>query len=195
MKKIKVKIHLLSLRIRNIFLRIKMIGKFKYNINILSTKKYKYKVKEDINLEYYLLKNRVKCKIVPYEKNINTNVIIRTIWGYHNNINKFIYYIKNNNNIIINSKDVILNNYDKKSQYDILMKYNINVVHTNFVDKLEDLIGININNKVIKPRISASGNNTFLIRNDVDKIKAINEFKNHNIKDIMIQPFIKSVSD
>ena len=188
----KIALYLFLYRLKNSF--YKLTHKFDKHINILSNKEHKYKSKEDLMLQEALLKNGVKTNIIAYEDNINDNIVIRTIWGFNKDIDTFKNYLNNNTHIILNNKDIILNNINKKNQYDLFVKYNIPHIDTIFVDNLNDINNIDIEEKVIKPDISESGNNTFLAHNK-DKEHIINHFKDNNINNVMIQPFIDSIKD
>ena len=65
MKKIKNMIYRLRLKLlllRNSFYRL--VNSFDKEILIVSSNKYVNKVKEDINLCYYLMKNKINSRIV-----------------------------------------------------------------------------------------------------------------------------------
>ena len=80
------------------------------------------------------------------------------------------------------------NNIDKKKQYQILKENDISTIDTIFLDNIKEY-KYNGEKIVIKPAISASGDNTFIINNvnDLENIK--------NLNNIMIQPFIDGVND
>lgn len=178
--KLRIKLLYLSNNIQYLFAR----GK---TINIVSSNKYKNKIKEDLILQKYLLKEGYHTKIISFEDNYQGNDlnIIRSVWGYHHNVERFLKFI--NNNKTINNKDIIINNINKKKQYQILKENDITVIDTIFLDNIK---GYKYNGKrlVIKPVISASGDNTFIISNvnDLDNVK--------ELTNIMIQPFISSVT-
>ena len=91
MKKIKNIIYKLRLKLllfRNFLYR--KLNKYDKRIIIASSNKYVNKVKEDINLCYYLLKNGIYSEIKDW-KNISNdeNIIIRSVWGYQNEIDDF----------------------------------------------------------------------------------------------------------
>ena len=190
--KIKIVLYLFLYRLKNNFYAL--THKFDKHINILSNKEHKYKSKEDLMLQEALLKNGVKTKIIAYEDNIDDNIVIRTIWGFNNNVDLFINYLNSNTHIVLNNKDIILNNMNKKNQYDLLVKYDIPHIDTVFINNIDEINNYDISNKIIKPNISESGNNTFLTQNS-DKENIIYHYKNNNINNVMIQPFIDSVKE
>ena len=179
--KLRIKLLYLSNNIKYLFAR----GK---TINIVSSNKYKNKIKEDLILQKYLLKEGYHTKIISFEDNYQGNDlnIIRSVWGYHHNVERFLKFI--NNNKTINNKDIIINNIDKKKQYQILKVNDINTIDTIFLDNIKEY-KYNGKKIVIKPVISASGDNTFIINNvnDLENVK--------NLNNIMIQPFIDGVND
>ena len=148
---------------------------FTNNIAIISCNKFKNKVKEDLYLKHSLNKMNVNAEIVSWEdKSIDFKkydaLIIKSIWGYDNNLdefNKWLNYIEKNNIKIFNSIEIIRNNFDKEKQFSILDKYNINHIETIFINK-DDTTEIEkmlkkYNKIVIKPSISESGKNTYII--------------------------------
>lgn len=187
MRKLQKKIYKLRIKLLYLSNSIKYLFARGKKINIVSSNKYKNKIKEDLILQKYLLKEGYHTKIISFEDNYQGNDlnIIRSVWGYHHNVERFLKFI--NNNKTINNKDIIINNINKKKQYQILKENDITVIDTIFLDNIKDY---KYNGKilVIKPVISASGDNTFIISNvnDLDNVK--------ELTNIMIQPFISSVT-
>lgn len=187
MRKLQKKIYKLRIKLLYLSNNIKYLFARGKTINIVSSNKYKNKIKEDLILQKYLLKEGYHTKIISFEDNYQGNDlnIIRSVWGYHHNVERFLKFI--NNNKTINNKDIIINNINKKKQYQILKENDITVIDTIFLDNIKDY---KYNGKilVIKPVISASGDNTFIINNvnDLDNVK--------ELTNIMIQPFISSVT-
>lgn len=186
-------------------------------IAIVSCDKWKNLVKEDILLKQELNKNMINAEIISWQdKDIDYSkynaLIIRSIWGYQDYIEDFIEWIndkKLSNIKVINPVDILLNNLNKHEQFKILDKNNIPHIETTFIEKndIDDnkIKAIYNKNKgiVIKPIISGSGENTFIISNKIKKnsielkeIKkkfrnVLNEYNNY----IMVQPFIKEIKD
>ena len=188
------KLSLFVLKIRNnIF---KLFKKCDKSITIVSSKKYKNKIKEDINLEYHLLKMGVNTSIKEWDAEIDDNIIIRSVYGYQNSIIEFRLFLENINKIIINNKKVLLDNIDKQKQYELFCNNNIDHINTKFVNNIDELNNLIIDNKlVIKPIISASGDNTFLINNRDDIKNVLNIYKSQNISNVMVQPFIEEIKN
>lgn len=187
MRKLQKKIYKLRIKLLYLSNSIKYLFARGKKINIVSSNKYKNKIKEDLILQKYLLKEGYHAKIISFEDNYQGNDlnIIRSVWGYHHNVERFLKFI--NNNKTVNNKDIIINNINKKKQYQILKENDITVIDTIFLDNIKDY-KYNGKRLVIKPVISASGDNTFIISNvnDLDNVK--------ELTNIMIQPFISSVT-
>jgi glutathione synthase/RimK-type ligase-like ATP-grasp enzyme len=188
MKKIKNIIYKLRLKLllfRNFLYR--KLNKYDKRIIIASSNKYVNRVKEDINLCYYLLKNGIYSEIKDW-KNISNdeNIIIRSVWGYQNEIDDFNEFLANRKGITINSVDILNKNISKKEQYEIFKKYNISCIDTQFVYDIKD---IDIKEKsVIKPIISASGNNTYIVNSNDD-------IKEDLSRGYMVQPYIEEINN
>jgi len=188
MKKIKNIIYKLRLKLllfRNFLYR--KLNKYDKRIIIASSNKYVNKVKEDINLCYYLLKNGIYSEIKDW-KNISDdeNIIIRSVWGYQNEIDDFNKFLSNRKGITINSVDILNKNISKKEQYELFKKYNISCIDTQFVYDIKD---IDIKEKsVLKPIISASGNNTYIVNSNDD-------IKEDLSKGYMVQPYIEKINN
>lgn len=187
MRKLQKKIYKLRIKLLYLSNSIKYLFARGKKINIVSSNKYKNKIKEDLILQKYLLKEGYHTKIISFEDNYQGNDlnIIRSVWGYHHNVERFLKFI--NNNKTINNRDIIINNINKKKQYQILKENDITVIDTIFLDNIKDY-KYNGKRLVIKPVISASGDNTFIISNvnDLDNVK--------ELTNIMIQPFISNVT-
>lgn len=182
-------------------------NKFTNEITIISSNNWKNKVTEDIMLERTLLRKNINTKIISWEQEYPTTKysIIRSIWGYDKNIDKFNKYItklKEDNKIIFNDYKIIENNFDKFIQTEILDKYNIPHIKTKIVYNLKELHKVidKSNDKlVIKPCISAAGNNTYIInstgKNSINKEEINIKFKDIIDTGIMIQPFINEINN
>lgn len=219
LKNINYKLSLLNNKIFNFFYS----KNYKYNIAILSCDKWLGKVKEDVLLKIELNKVGARATIISWQnKNINFKdfdaIIIRSIWGYQDYINDFndwLDLIKKNNIFIINDLDIICNNFDKQKQFNILDNSSIPHIKTfflkekNITSTIKDEI-LNIktkyfNNKsiVIKPIISGSGNNTFILgdekrQNTIDFKnidKTFNKIISEKNNGLIIQPFIEEIDN
>ncbi len=194
------------------------------NIAIVSSDKFKNKVLDDILLRYFILKYKSNCEIVSWEDN-NVNyskydlIVIRSIWGYQNSIDKFMKWldkIERCSCLVVNDISMLKNNFLKNKQIEILDKNKIPHINTSFIFEKKDLKKSldfilknkfkNINSFVIKPVISGSGNNTYVLslngKNHFKNSIKLNEieskfdfvFDNKN-NGIMIQPFMSEIFD
>ena len=214
----------LKLKIRNKLFNLKKFNnnlfckinhkRFNKRIAIVSCDKWKNKVKEDILLKIELNKKLIDVDIISWQdKSIDYSkydaLIIRSIWGYQDYIKSFIEWLNSlNDNIkVFNNTNIILSNLNKYEQFKILDENKIPHIETTFINKdnLDDIKKIYDKHKdiVIKPIISGSGNNTFIISDKINKNnieitkvkekfdKVLNEVNNY----IMVQPFIKEIDD
>lgn len=183
-------------------------------IAIVSCSKWKNKVLEDIKLKYYLAKAHIKSDIVAWEEEIDYTkydaIIIRSVWGFE--IKSFKKWLNDVNKKvkIINIYDLIDNTFSKKNQFDILDKYNVahiptkNVTSDRNVAKniktIWDTHYPSYDKIVVKPDISESGNNTFIlskkenIKNNITLDELSNKFSNQRLL-LLVQPYIKEVND
>lgn len=214
----------LKLKIKKILFNLKKfnnnlfcsINKKRFNkrIAIVSCDKWKNKVKEDILLKIELNKKLIDVDIISWQdKSIDYKkydaLIIRSIWGYQDYIKSFIEWLNSlNDNIkVFNNTNIILSNLNKYEQFKILDENKIPHIETTFINKenLDDIKKIYDKHKdiVIKPIISGSGNNTFIISDNIKKnnieISEVNEKFNKVLNEvnnyIMVQPFIKEIDD
>ncbi|MGM9835112.1 MAG: RimK family alpha-L-glutamate ligase [Bacilli bacterium] len=209
------KVKLYFLIIKSFFLSITLTRKKQKNVAILVSKKWKNKVSDDLLIKNELLRNHINASLVTWEDNHNYAkydlIFVRSIWGYEENIKEFESFlnkISKEKVQIVNSITLMKNNYDKEYQFKLLDKYQIPHIKTTFIQKkcpnIEDFIKNEVKDKeiVIKPTISASGNNTYLIsedkkRNNVISLSEVNK-KYINInkeKSLMVQPFIKEIDN
>lgn len=183
-------------------------------VAIVSCSKWKNKVLEDIKLKYYLAKNHVKADIIAWDEDNNYTkydaIIIRSVWGFE--IESFKNWLKeiNKNVKIINKYDLINNTFSKKNQFDILDKYNVAHIPTKSIisDKnvaknvkmIWDTYFSSCDKIVVKPDISESGNNTFILskkesgKNSITLNEVDTKFSHQNIL-LLVQPYIKEVNN
>lgn len=208
-----------ELRQKILLLKVNLLSLLKYkksnkNVAILSSKKWQNKVTDDILLRKELLKNNINAKIITFEEPQNYKefdlVIVRSIWGYEKdiaNFEKFLNRLSKNNISVLNDIAIIKNNYDKEKQFNLLEKYKIPHIKTIFIPKnsknIASQVQENLNGEMIlKPSMSASGNNTYLINCEEDRkntlpLEEINKkFEGINKStSLMLQPFIKEIDE
>lgn len=179
-------------------------------VAIVSCDKWMNKINEDLLLKQELIENNVSAEIISWEdKSIDYSkfdcLILRSAWGYQNKYLEFkewLQMIKSKNILLLNNPDIIIENIQKNKQFNILRKNNIPLIDTNFVYTKEDLLE-KINSyplTVVKPIISGSGQNTYLIRKEnLTNLKNIlNELNNiltQSDNGIMIQPYINGIEN
>ena len=187
MDQMKNKIYKFRLKLLHFTNSICCFFKREKKVNIISSLKYKNKVKEDLCLQKQFLKNGCHCKIVAWEDKDFTDMnVIRSVWGYHNNVDEFLNNIGDNKTI--NPKNVLLDNIDKRKQFEILSKNGIKTIDTMFVRNSSEITVID-KKLVVKPVVSAGGNNTFIIEKKEDLIKL------NGINNLMVQPYIERISE
>lgn len=191
------------------------IRKNSYHIAIVSSDKYVNKLWDDIYLKRQFISNKVFCDIISWQ-NIDLDkydaLVIRSIWGFCDNLDKFndwLTLVEKSGIKVFNNIELIRNNIDKKSQFMLMDKYNIEHVETVFLDNTEHIVEdvkrvlkeqfINYDKIVIKPSISESGYSTYLIgdgdfKNHIDVNNVYNVFLKCT-SSLMLQPFIEGVLD
>ncbi len=169
---------------------------FEASLTILSSTQYQNKVKEDLILQKYLLKNGIATKIIAWEKDIPLTpyTLVRSIWGYQKQYEDFNNYLQMIHKFteLINSYEIIIANIDKQKEFEILDKYAIPHIKTTFYKDLTTLKPHLKNNLVVKPIISASGNHTHLIKDNQEEI--LNDLTNVSCG-FMLQEFIPEIKD
>lgn len=187
-------------------------------VAIVSCDKWIGKLEEDNNLKNELIKLGIDTRIISWQQPLDEKydlLILKSVWGYQKYYNQFknwLLYVKKNNIPLANNVDMIFNNIMKDIQFDILRRNNIDFIDTMFLQQSE-LFSKNIfdmlqdNPYVIKPTISGSGENTYLVNsssdisipNTIQKediVEIYNQMLDNN-KDckIMIQPFIPEINN
>lgn len=183
-------------------------------VALVSCYKWKNKVLEDIKLKYYLSKIHIKADIIAWEEKIDYTrydaIIIRSVWGFE--YEDFRKWLKNVSKKvkIINRYDLINNNFSKNNQFEILDKYDIPHIPTKCIKNSNDIMQ-NIQNiwdlnyhdydkLVVKPDISESGENTFILTELINIQKSIKpeelkfKFPNQNMS-LLIQPYIEEIQN
>ena len=174
---------------------------FKYKVAIISTHMYANKIKDDIYLKDSLNHKSVQTDILCWEDNNNLEVydaiIIKSIWGYYEQIDKFIKWlnsIKKKNILVLNSVDILKSNMDKEKQYNIFITNGINAIDTVFVNPSDLMETLKEQLKkykavIVKPTISESGKNFYKIENNSDINGVYENLKNIKCK-LMVQPYL-----
>lgn len=181
-------------------------------IAIVSCNKWKNKIEEDKLLQNALIQSGYNADIISWEDaDVNYDeyiaLVLRSVWGYQNNYSEFktwLNMIKQSQILLLNSPELVSNNIRKDKQFELLAKYEIPIIPTEFIYKLEDLFNdIKFDEKkpkVLKPIISGSGENTFLVDSSeslyTDKIiKPFEKIIKCEDNGIMLQPYIEEVKN
>ena len=181
-------------------------------IAIVSCNKWKNKIEEDKLLQNTLIQSGYNADIISWEDaDVNYDeyiaLVLRSVWGYQNNYLEFktwLNMIKQSQILLLNSPELVSNNIRKDKQFELLAKYEIPIIPTEFIYKLEDLFNdIKFDEKkpkVLKPIISGSGENTFLVDSGeslyTDKIiKPFEKIIKCEDNGIMLQPYIGEVKN
>ena len=179
------------------------------NVGIVSCDKWMNKITEDLLLKQELINNNINARIISWEDTIDYSnfdcLILRSAWGYQEKYSEFkewLQMIQCKDILLLNYPDIIINNIQKNKQFSILEKNNIPFITTSFVYNEDDLLERLASNPltVIKPIISGSGENTYLInQKDLSNLRNIlNGLKNIFIQDdngIMIQPYFNGIEN
>ena len=190
-------------------------NKFDKRIAIVSCDKWLGKVREDELLKFELNKLLVGVDIVSWQDNSvdyseYDAVIIRSLWGYQDYIEEFMNYLKKLQKEkvkVFNDVEILKGNLNKYEQFKILDKYEIPHIETFFfekdeIDKISETAK-SYKDLVVKPIISGSGNNTFIISNTIKKNNINVDDINDKFKDVlndvnnylMVQPFVKEIDN
>lgn len=182
-------------------------------IGIVSCNKWINKIKEDVLLQKEFIDNGMEAQILSWEDcSIDYKgyecLILRSVWGYQNNyipFKEWLLYLKNNNIPIYNDVDMITNNIRKDKQFEIFNKNSISYIPTTIIKNLNEIqiIYNRQDSNVIKPIISGSGQNTYLIDSSnrliLKENNSFNEMLLSIIKQenngIILQPYISSVNN
>ncbi|MEG1150192.1 MAG: hypothetical protein RSE17_02760 [Bacilli bacterium] len=220
-KKIIRNIKFMLLKLNNMIVVLTHKQNFNKSVAIVSCNKWVLKVKEDWLLKNALNKLNVNVDIISWEdesldyKKYDA-LIIRSIWGYQDNSIKFNNWLDSllkNNIKVFNDVSIVKNNLNKYEQFKLLKKYNIPCINTEFIFKkdikdslsntINSLLETNFNKKdliVIKPVISGSGNNTYIIdskknHNNSIMLSEVDSLFNNDIltNGLMIQKFMPEI--
>lgn len=187
-------------------------------IGIVSCKKWIGKIEEDILLKDAILASGKIAEIISWEdSNIDFKdydcLILRSVWGYQNKLIEFenwLNYLDENNITILNNTNIIRNNIYKSKQFEILEKNKIPIIPTQFMQNRNDFEKFLKNPfeshdlMVIKPIVSGSGENTYVISKEKNcdiknliSLDSSQELFGKIIleKGVMIQPFIQGIFD
>lgn len=185
-------------------------------IALISSEKWREKVLDDLLIASELNKKGYRSEIISWEKSQNradsyAGFLITSMWGYEDSeksLEKWLEFFSNKK--IENKISIIKNNYDKKLQQNLLEFSGIPTIPTIFIEKNPKNLKISLKNAmeslgvslaVVKPTVSGSGKNTFLIGNSDRKhsfsIDSLPEklYKVSEKKSLMVQPFLEEIDN
>ncbi len=188
-------------------------------VALVSSKDWKGKVYDDLLLQKELVRRGFRANIVVFDDPsvdyfTYDIVLIRSMWGYQNNLRAFSNWIANVRSSgikVYNSLDIVKENYDKTKQMKTLKEFPTiptKVISKNILLKIRTfngfkrMVGKNgegIVSKfpfVIKPAISASGENTFLIKSEEDFLNNLPSLIRVNQgRTLLLQSFIPEIKN
>ncbi len=173
-------------------------------VAIVSCDKWRGRVYDDLLLEGEFLKRGMKAEIVSWQdtgvKWEKYNVaVVGSMWGYQNFLGEFEKWLDEvgGKTVLVNPVEVIRKNYNKAEQFRVLARGGVSVIETQVVGvgKLDEF-EIPKGEFVVKPAVSGSGENTFLVRNsgDFDKVRGKLGEVNETRK-LLVQPFVLEIRD
>ena len=171
------------------------------HIALVSCDAWAGRVYDDLLLQKAFLDSGVKADIVSWQnKKLNYNkydaLLITSMWGYQNYIHDFEKWLDEVRNLkVFNPVKIIRENYDKLKQIAILEKNHLPTVPTKIVKMLDskDEFSFPV---ILKPSISGSGENTFLVNNYAELESIMNKLQEINKdRDILVQPFLPEINN
>lgn len=183
-------------------------------VYIASSEKHIGIIKEDLLLQEAYSENGFLSRIETLTNIVkiarpNDIVLLKSIWGYHQDYNIFIDQIlklKKNGVELINNFDYIFWNLDKSKYLDeikflkVIPTKSLKVSSSRSTVDIANLINSSTSdfgssNVVIKPSISASGYHTYLYHLDQDNDETLIKLYNNKKIDFIIQPYRSTISD
>ena len=195
------------------------LRKASLRVALVSSKKWKGKEYDDLLLQRTLIRAGARAEIVAFE-DVSVDwtkydrIVVRSMWGYQNEMGAFSDWmskVQKSGAPVFNSLEIIKRNYDKAKQFEILGDLPViptEVMKTGSLDgteSIEDFVsGLGKQGKkiaasfpfVIKPAISASGENTFLISSLEDFSRILPKILRINVKkDLLLQSYVPEISN
>lgn len=194
------------------------------SIAILSTERFAGKISEDLWLKDALSAMGEKAEIVAWEDESvewsnYKSAVVRSCWGYHKRYADFLNFLQKLETSgvrLFNDPQIIRWNIRKDLQFKKLNRYDIHTVPSYFIQgDMPDLAQViaqcpwaeKYENLVIKPTVSGSGDNTFVLSSNNKHLDLNNqlslsaaqsyfqqETNQKHISGIMLQPFLPGVS-
>lgn len=193
-------------------------------IAIISSERFAGKINEDLLLQDALLRLGEKAEIIPWEaKDIEwqkyKSAVLRSCWGYHKKLNEFIKFLNRLQSFdvqLFNDAQIVKWNIQKDLQFKELNLLGIATIPSHVVSnpafdlkKIITQYGLEkYKNIVIKPTVSGSGDNTYIICLDKKEGNLKNKLSIEQaqaffqkamadkcISGFMLQPFLGGIVD
>lgn len=170
---------------------------------IISSDKWKNKCREDQFLLNSLLNNGIECEIKSWQENIDWAeyelLILRSPWDYYERYEDFcdwLHMLEKNSIRIANGARNILCNTDKQQQFIKMSDCEVPLIPYYVANSVSEAIewyeNSNYDKVVIKPSISASGHNTYLIDSNSELFDKLQIIMNQG-HCVIMQPFVKNI--
>lgn len=171
-------------------------------VAIVSCDRWKGKVYDDLLLQREFLRRGMDARIVSWQ-DVGVRwgdfevAVVGSMWGYQNFLQDFEKWLERvgDETVLVNAVEVIRRNYNKAEQFRALEQVGVPVINTRVVEvgRLDEF-RMPEGEFVIKPAISGSGENTFLVRNAGDFDKLRNKLQRLNeTKELLVQPFVPEI--
>lgn len=193
----------------------------KPKIALVSCREWRGKVLDDLLIARAFNRSGYRVKIVAWEDSgVDYDgfkaILVTSMWGYQDrlvDLEKWFKVVENK--AILNPIETIRANYDKPKQKELLDRVGIRTIPTEVIKKSlgsknrevltkrikKIAANFGVESVVIKPAISGSGKNTFII--GAEKRKYSFDFEDiperilkiNQEKDLLVQPFIKEIDN
>lgn len=180
-------------------------------VGLLSSDKFIGICKDNILLEKRYKEHGIDVSEVTWETEDTVKaydrIIVRSTWGYQRNYKQYLKKLAqlSGSSVLLNSYNTIKNNIYKENQFEELSRKQIPCISTKIFDRNQFDVGINYVKRelakgkrvVLKPNISASGQDTILIDKHASSEKILSYFVSQFSvnKKVMIQDYISDVKN
>ena len=173
------------------------------NVAIVTCDLWKGRVYDDLLLQNWFLKKGALAEIISWQDNsIDWEkydvILIGSMWGYQNHLPELDkWFGKIDDKVVVNSLEMIANNFNKTKQFESLKKAKLPVVETKVVP-IDGVLNFKMPKTpfVVKPAISGGGENTFLVskEGELEELMVILK-KINKERELLVQPYIPEISD
>lgn len=171
-------------------------------VAIVSCDRWRGRVTDDLLLQGEFLRKGMNAEIASWQdakvKWGNFDVaVVGSMWGYQNFLEEFEKWLGmvGKETVLVNPVKVIRENYNKAEQFRALERAGVPTIKTQVVGVGGlDKFMLPESEFVIKPAVSGSGENTFLVKDKSDfedvkgKLKVLNK-----TRELLVQPFVPEI--